>query len=656
MMATEPTTESLPISTTNLASTTWSNGSKKRTKLARIEERADSEAREAAGKREKTVTFADKPVQDTPLMFSRCSSLGSLESFDCDVNSVHSSVISDYSRRTSAAVSPTELPDSPCDSPPHPETATTISSSAATPAVNHQKRASPPPGLLNSVPVLHDESTYFRAASDEDAHCGVEDCDSGHHKILFATEGTPCHFSAKSSLSALSFGGDAEPNVVVSTANMQALDCSSLDRGRVFATEDTPCVFSAKSSLSAFSFSEKGELSTATAKVEMVVNNHDNPLGNGCHSNSTRSSSSSDGVSEEMLAECIKSALPTPEKRKGPAAVRKSTSDSNLQSRLPRPVQLQPPPEVVAVAAEETASVNTSPRLSLGKHSVCGSDTSSLTEESSDLLCEVIQSAMPKARPRHRKPTASTTAVPTTASSGITSTWDGVDSPRVYQVEGTPFAHSRRDSLSSPSLDGDENCSPPSPDKRAAFQRGLVRLAREGRMSNAARISGIHQRLTGGGVSQTRSTALSSGLATPAPRIFATEDTPAELSYNSPLSSLHTSGCHSPMPGGTGSHDVVNNGSGNHRVVEPDASSLSSVSVASGDHNLLEACINSAMPQPRPRSAPAKERHRIVVHSPSAQQLPRPAHHVRFKLRSCACACLTGRFHQIAVPCTLKQQ
>ncbi len=52
-------------------------------------------------------------------MFSRCSSLGSLSSFDA--HSVHSSVVSEYSRRASEVVSPSDLPDSPSDTmPPSP--------------------------------------------------------------------------------------------------------------------------------------------------------------------------------------------------------------------------------------------------------------------------------------------------------------------------------------------------------------------------------------------------------------------------------------------------------------------------------------------------------------------------------------------------------
>ncbi|CAG0918192.1 unnamed protein product [Notodromas monacha] len=58
----------------------------------------------------KTVTFCAKE-EETPLMFSRASSLDSLSS--TDQHSIRSSVVSDFSRRTSGVVSPSELPDSP---------------------------------------------------------------------------------------------------------------------------------------------------------------------------------------------------------------------------------------------------------------------------------------------------------------------------------------------------------------------------------------------------------------------------------------------------------------------------------------------------------------------------------------------------------------
>jgi hypothetical protein len=67
-------------------------------------------------KPEKAVTFG---AEETPLMFSRCSSLGSLSSFE--QHSIHddrSSIVSDFSRLTSGMISPSELPDSPTQTEP----------------------------------------------------------------------------------------------------------------------------------------------------------------------------------------------------------------------------------------------------------------------------------------------------------------------------------------------------------------------------------------------------------------------------------------------------------------------------------------------------------------------------------------------------------
>jgi len=66
---------------------------------------------------------ADK-ILETPLVFSRCSSVASLTSFE--QHSIHddrSSIVSDFSRLTSGMVSPSELPDSPTQTqPPSPRT------------------------------------------------------------------------------------------------------------------------------------------------------------------------------------------------------------------------------------------------------------------------------------------------------------------------------------------------------------------------------------------------------------------------------------------------------------------------------------------------------------------------------------------------------
>ncbi|XP_057339879.1 adenomatous polyposis coli homolog [Microplitis mediator] len=77
-------------------------------------------------KEPKVVTFAAEDHYDekeTPLMFSRSSSLGSLSGFEANSVDDHSSIISDFSRMTSGIISPSELPDSPTQTvPPSPRT------------------------------------------------------------------------------------------------------------------------------------------------------------------------------------------------------------------------------------------------------------------------------------------------------------------------------------------------------------------------------------------------------------------------------------------------------------------------------------------------------------------------------------------------------
>lgn len=65
-------------------------------------------------------------AEETPLMFSRASSLGSLSSYEQQsILDDRSSVVSEFSRLTSGVVSPSELPDSPSQlvpaSPRHPK-------------------------------------------------------------------------------------------------------------------------------------------------------------------------------------------------------------------------------------------------------------------------------------------------------------------------------------------------------------------------------------------------------------------------------------------------------------------------------------------------------------------------------------------------------
>ncbi|XP_066130152.1 adenomatous polyposis coli protein isoform X9 [Saccopteryx bilineata] len=140
-------------------------------------------------------------VQETPLMFSRCTSVSSLDSFES--RSIASSVQSEpCSGMVSGIISPSDLPDSPGQTmppsrsktpppppppPPPPQTAQAKREVPKTKVPNAEKRESGPKqaavnAAVQRVQVLPDADTLLH----------------------FATESTPDGFSCASSLSALS--------------------------------------------------------------------------------------------------------------------------------------------------------------------------------------------------------------------------------------------------------------------------------------------------------------------------------------------------------------------------------------------------------------------------------------------------------------------
>ena len=167
----------------------------------------------------KTVTFdSQSQVQETPLMFSRCSSFGSLSSFD--VHSLHSSVMSDYSRITSGLVSPSELPDSPSDTMP-PTPSRRKSPTPAEQPHSQQTPTRPAPGSraislqrAHAARIMQLNAARLPATSQASTSTI-----SAPQSLTTPTESTKnyadeggAEFSCASSLSALTF--DDEPPIV----------------------------------------------------------------------------------------------------------------------------------------------------------------------------------------------------------------------------------------------------------------------------------------------------------------------------------------------------------------------------------------------------------------------------------------------------------
>lgn len=137
-----------------------------------------------AVKFERVVNYAE----ETPLMFSRSSSLASLDSIE--QHSIHddrSSVVSDFSRLTSGIVSPSELPDSPTQTvPPSPKPRKTSLDFPSSSKVRTEGRPHPTSRTVLKPSVFEDNTTKFKE------------------------ESTPMQFSTATSLSSLTIDDHEE--------------------------------------------------------------------------------------------------------------------------------------------------------------------------------------------------------------------------------------------------------------------------------------------------------------------------------------------------------------------------------------------------------------------------------------------------------------
>ncbi|XP_074030384.1 uncharacterized protein isoform X2 [Leptinotarsa decemlineata] len=355
-----------------------------------------------AVKFERVVNYAE----ETPLMFSRSSSLASLDSIE--QHSIHddrSSVVSDFSRLPSGIVSPSELPDSPTQTvPPSPRTRQTsldfpsTSKSRMIPEgqTHHAVRSIPKPGIFEdnvtkfkeeSTPIQfstatslssltiddHEETDEQRnsikhndviqeedearkdemekkdsekdaAASDTNDEFVVESEDDGDEDILAdcisigmptnrhnQTNSSTSSSSSKLPLSNFKYTKTPPNQNVPLSSNTQVLprpkdlkqhfegqqdlSMDQSDTLRAYCTEDTPVRLSRTGSISDLSvLSELNESKVGSRRGDYLSDD----------------SSNLSGDNDNILAECIQSALPKP-KKEPPKAPAKS-----LPSCLPR--------------------------------------------------------------------------------------------------------------------------------------------------------------------------------------------------------------------------------------------------------------------------------------------------------------------------------
>ncbi|XP_047634382.1 adenomatous polyposis coli protein isoform X7 [Phacochoerus africanus] len=234
-------------------------------------------------------------VQETPLMFSRCTSVSSLDSFES--RSIASSVQSEpCSGMVSGIISPSDLPDSPGQTmppsrsktppPPPPQTSQTKQEVPKSKAPSAEKRESGPKqaavnAAVQRVQVLPDADTLLH----------------------FATESTPDGFSCSSSLSALSLD---EPFIQKDVELRIMPPVQENDNGNETENEQPE-----KSSEN----QEKEAEKPTDSEKDLLDDSDDDDI--------------------EILEECIISAMPT-------KSSRKAKKPAQTASKLPPPVARKP--------------------------------------------------------------------------------------------------------------------------------------------------------------------------------------------------------------------------------------------------------------------------------------------------------------------------
>lgn len=155
-------------------------------------DKEDQSEKDNIGGTSKSVTFVNL-ADETPMMFSRTSSMGSLSSAEPTCIDDKSSIVSEFSRFASGIISPSELPDSPTQSVPQ--------SPRRIPPESQKVDSNPisrTPPIPANTGTRVEEPTALRSVFEDNFNS-------------FNIENTPAHFSYATSLSNLSF--DDEPKI-----------------------------------------------------------------------------------------------------------------------------------------------------------------------------------------------------------------------------------------------------------------------------------------------------------------------------------------------------------------------------------------------------------------------------------------------------------
>uniref|UniRef100_A0A0A9WDI2 Adenomatous polyposis coli protein n=1 Tax=Lygus hesperus TaxID=30085 RepID=A0A0A9WDI2_LYGHE len=282
---------------------------------------------------------AKNAVLETPLMFSRCSSLGSLSSCE-QQDDCRSSVVSEFSRMTSGIMSPSDLPDSPTQTvPPSPR----VKAPPSLPVTVEETKPRDVPGVFDdAIVAFKEESTpaqFSTATSLSDLTFDDEQQETVCEKLLAAVSEEEDERILATCISS-GMQNNRESNLsriprvrgipVKAPTNIVRPSNQALDETPVqFCTEDTPA-----------------SLSHATSHSELSC---------------ALSDASSDH--ENILAECIQSGMPQPQigsssAEKKQSKIQTAQISPNLKAAAvkPRPVSI-PNSRMRQLVAEDELNV-----------------------------------------------------------------------------------------------------------------------------------------------------------------------------------------------------------------------------------------------------------------------------------------------------------
>ncbi|KAK6178499.1 hypothetical protein SNE40_013282 [Patella caerulea] len=519
-------------------------------------------------KEHKTVTFDDNHhVEETPLMFSRCSSLGSLSSFDAQ--SVHSSVVSEYSRRASEVVSPSELPDSPSETmPPSPKR-----TRSPGPKLNLDEDDSEDDTTKEFTDVAVSQAQLIKPLKNLISHLKSDSSTSTkvESPTVYAEEGPPPAFSDTNSiLSALTIDEGENANIITRqeirsfAEEISNMEDTERDEDEEDIEHNNAPTDDKDSSMSEVSEGEEDILAQCINLAMPLPNNSSRKMRKSSSDNALKKKN---GLSKIDNLGTNKTKLPTKSVNFTNNSLKtdKTNSKNKLQEEHNKSAQ-NPISESVlrntylanydigndtakSYATEGTplnfSSANSltdlsnigiasdgdaKPEAPQNPHDESKSDNSSLCEESEDiLLTEVIQAAMPKSRVARRlnleaqqnknlganaNKSKTNAFQPLRTSSHINSSYptDGGDVMKTYAEEGTPINFSTATSLSDLTMESSDD------------------------WRNSVGHSGVHS--TAAVLGAANDSVFLATDPADSPRVYHVEDTPETFSCNDSLSSL----------------------------------------------------------------------------------------------------------------------